>query len=167
MLALLLNWRIWAVIGFAVLEAWAGYKLHHAGYEEGRAEVQSLFDAYKSQSIEQAMAAQVAANAKEHAMTLANEKVTDEYESLKTATSTAVRALDSDRVRLQEALRAARNRAAPGDTQAPPGPDATPESRILGECLQRYESVAGDAQALSDTVKALQDYVRNVVKPQE
>ena len=111
------------------------------------------------------LALENAARDKEHAMQTANEKVIQDYESLKTATATAVSALDADRVRLQQALSRARsgNSAAPANPQAGLPPDAAPESRILSECLARYEAVAGDADELSNGLKALQDYVNNVV----
>ena len=161
-MTLLLNWRVWAALIFAVVEATAGYKLHHAGYLEGKTEVGREFSAYRETALQTALAAQAASVAKERAMETANLKVTENYESLKTATSTAVRALDSDRLRLQAAL-ASRSRPTPGDPAAVTGTAQTPEVGILSECLQRYEAVASDADTISDQLKALQDYVNNVV----
>lgn len=161
--SLLLNWRVLTVIGLIAANAISYSAGHHRGYESGRAEVQTLFDAYREDALEKALAAQVATAAKEHAMTLANEKVSTDYESLQTATSLAVRSLDADRVRLQAAL-SARRGAASSNPQAGLPPDAGPEVGILSECLARYEAVAGDADQLSGQVKALQDYVNNVVE---
>jgi hypothetical protein len=162
--SLLLNWRLWAVLGLLAANAVSYSTGHHKGYLTGRAEVQDEFTAYKEQSFEQAMAEQVKRNAEAARMSETNQKVTENYETLKTATSTAVRALDSDRMRLQAAI-ASRRSSATSDTKAGLSPDAGPEVRVLGECIRRYEEVAGDAQSLSDTVKSLQDYVAGVVTP--
>ena len=103
-LSILLNWRTWLVVALAA----AGIYSHHLGYVSGSADVQSVFDAYKTKDMEQAMAAQVLRQAKESAMSAANEKVNQDYESLKSATATAVRSLDRDRMRLQTQLAAYR-----------------------------------------------------------
>jgi hypothetical protein len=156
----LLNWRIWAALALAG----AGAYLHHMGYESGRAEVQQLFDAYKLQTIEQAMTEQVLRQAKESAMSAANAKVSADYESLKVATGVAVSALDRDRMRLQAALAAYRG-SAPGDPQAGLPTDGNPEVGILSECIDSFAALAKDADALSNQVTGLQGYVRDVVKP--
>jgi hypothetical protein len=164
-LTLLSNWRVWAFLGLIVSNLISYSAGHKHGYDAGAEDVQIKFDLYKQDALETALAAQVAKDAAEKRMRESNEKVTADYENLQAATATAVRALDSDRMRLLEALR----RKAPAGDPAPvdPGtglpPDATAEDRVLAECLNRYESVAGDADEIAVKLKKLQDYVANVV----
>ena len=158
-MTLLFNWRLWLAVAFAAALAFGSYQC----VQFGKNSVQVQFDMYKNQQILNTLAAEVAARAKEHAMQDTNLKVTDNYETLKTATATAVKSLDADRMRLQSALAAASGSTAPVYTGAGLKPDASPESRILSGCLSRYEEVAGDADQLSDQVVALQDYINRVV----
>jgi len=163
--SLLLNWRLWAALGFVVLEAWAGWKLHHAGYESGRSEVQSLFDAFRMQTLEQAMAAQVERQAQESAMSAKNQKVTADYVSLQTATGVAVRALDADRMRLQAIIAASRHSPGPDPGAGLPADDAA-QVGVLAECIDSFAALAGDADRLADQVTGLQAYVARVVPTQ-
>ena len=151
-LGLLLNWRTYAALALAASWAFA--------FHFGANSVQVKFDLYKNEQVSIALAAQTAAREKEHAMQASNQKVTENYESLKTATATAVGALDSDRMRLQAALAAS---SVPPDTGAGLRPDAAPKDRILSECLRRYEEVAADSDALADQVIGLQAYITKVV----
>ena len=162
-LSLLLDPRLWGLLIGAVLEVAALWYAHHKGVVSGRAEIQAQFDTYRLQAQQAALKAQQERDAEAKTMRETNEKVTANYESLKTATATAVRTLDSERMRLLSALAAAGHSAAPSDPQSGLPADATAEDRVLGQCLARYEDVAGDAQQLSDQVKALQGYVNNVV----
>jgi len=154
----LLNWRIWAAVFFAIAQAAFGWK----AYVMGEKSTQKALDDLRFEYTSQALAAEQSARAKEQSLQVANRKVSANYESLKTATATAVGALDADRMRLQDALAA---RSVPGDPGASPGADASPEVRILGECIDRRTEVAKDAQAVTDKLIGLQDYVRRVVKP--
>ena len=158
-LLLIANWRVWLLAG--VLGAVAASGIY--GYRLGEKSTQATFDAYKLAQEHKAMAAEEAARQKETELQLSNQQVTQNYESLKTATATAVRALDADRMRLQSAL-AARSGEPAKDSSAIAGTDADPEGRILSECLDRYASVAGDADGLSAQVKALQDYISKVLE---
>jgi hypothetical protein len=144
-----------------VLEAVAGYTAHHKGYLSGKAEVQALFDKYRADQAELALRAQVDKQSKEAAMQAQNQKVTENYESLKDATRLAVGALDADRMRLQAALAAYRH-STPGDPGAGLPADASPADGILAQCIDRYAAVAGSADQLADQVVALQSYVRTV-----
>ena len=159
----LLDPRVWGALIFVVLEAMAGLTIHNHGVTQGRAEVQAAFDAYRVQVQDEAIRVQAQRDAEAKAMRVTNEEVTANYESLKTATSVAVRALDTDRMRALSALAAARHSTAPSDPKTGLPTDATSEDRVLAECLNRYEEVAGDADGLSNQVKALQDYVHRVV----
>lgn len=157
-MALLLNWRVWCAVLVLTLEAYGSYVM----YTKGEEHIQIEFDVYKNQQIVNALAQERLNRSKEVLLNTENQKVTDNYESLKTATSTAVKSLDSDRMRLQ-ALIAAGDRSTPTYTGAGLQPVATPKDRVLSECLGRYEEVAGDADALSDQVRAFQDYITGVV----
>lgn len=155
-LSLLLNWRLVAGLILCVAAAAGGWKC----YVLGKKTVQAEFDAYKAQQVADALAAEQAARAKEHAMQATNQKVTENYESLKTATATAVGALDAERMRLQAALAAS---SAPGDPGAVLRADGTAKDYILERCLGRYETVARDAAATANKVIGLQDYINHVV----
>lgn len=109
------------------------------------------------------MAEQVKRNKEADALKAQNKEVMDQYESLKTAAGTAIGALDADRMRTLSALRAARHSAAPIDTGTGLPTDATPQDLVLGECLAKYEEVAGDAQQTAVALIALQAYVSKVV----
>jgi hypothetical protein len=159
MLSLLLNWRaVGAFLATLALALLIG-QIYKAGQAQGRAEL----NAYKLAQTQAALAAQEAARAREKTMQLNNQKVTANYESLKTATATAVVALDRDRLQLMSDLAFAR--AAPVDSGSGLRSAPTTESIILAGCLQRYEEVAGDAQALSNQVRGLQGYVSRVLSP--
>lgn len=159
MIAILLNWRVWLVAALAA----AGIYSHHLGYVSGSADVQSVFDAYKTKDIEQAMAAQVLRQEQEAAMNAANLKVTQDYESLKSATATAVAALDRDRMRLQAAL-ASYRRATGSDPKAGSAIDGDAIVKSFSECINEYSTLAAESDSTSDTLKALQDYVNKVVR---
>lgn len=126
----------------------------------GAARVQLRWDAEKREQLEDAIQAQAAARAKERVLQAANQKVSQDYESLKQATATAVGALDDDRMRLQAALAAHRS---PGDPTAGGKSDAATKDDILDGCVRAFAQVAGDAGRLSDQVTGLQKYVKDVV----
>jgi hypothetical protein len=157
-----LNWQAWLT---ASVMACAGFVYgHYVGDLGGAARVQQLFDAYRAQTLEQALAAQVERQAQESAMQATNQKVTADYVSLQTATGVAVRALDADRMRLQTALAAYR-----GATGKDSGTGLqVDDSALVGsfsECIDRYSTLAGQFDQEGDTLRSLQDYVRDVVKP--
>jgi hypothetical protein len=160
---LLLDPRMWGILVFVVLETMAGVTIYHKGVDHGRAEVQAKFDTYRLAAEDSALKEQTKRDAEARAAQITNQEVTAHYESLKTATATAVRALDSARLRAVSALAAAHRSTAPSDPATGLPPDATAEDRVLAECLQRYEEVAGDADVTAVTLKALQDYVNFVV----
>lgn len=159
-LSLVLNWRFWAILIFCAAQAGALWRCYKLGEEH----TQAAFDSYVNQQAQNELIAEQTARDKEHAMQTANQKVSTNYESLKTATGTAVSALDADRMRLQSALAAS---GAACITEASTSTDGSAKDYILDRCLQRYEEVAGDAQKLSDQVTGLQDYVHSVVAPQK
>jgi len=157
-LSLLLNPRVWMAIILVVLEAMGGWKLYRMGTRAG----DEKLAAYKAEQTQLQLDAEVKARAKETELINTNQKVTENYESLKTATATAVGALDAERVRLMSRLAAASG--APKDSGTGLVLNAPPQDRIRDQCLGRYEEVAGDAQALSDQVVALQSYIQKECK---
>lgn len=163
LLKLLSNWRIWAAVGLLLTNVCSYLYGQHTGYANGAHAIQVQFDAFRQDELEKALAAQVAKNAIEEKLNNENAKVTENYESLQAATATAVRALDADRMRLLAALRAAHGDPAPANPGTGLPADATPEDRVLAECLFEYQSVVGDAEVLSNTVTSLQQTIRNIM----
>jgi hypothetical protein len=157
LLSLLSNWRVWAALFFVVAQAVFGWKIYSAGEAHGE---QKLV-AYQLEMMQKALVADEANRAKEKAKDERNQKVTEDYDSLKTATATAIGALDADRMRLMSDLAAARGTGANSATST--GIDATAEDAVLGGCLQRYEEVAGDAKAAANQIIGLQNYINTVV----
>jgi Protein of unknown function (DUF2514) len=156
MIAVLLNWRVWAVTGIVVMLAVS----HWFAYHQGGLSVQVAFERYMSEKKTAHSAALEAARAKEQTLQLTNAKVTNDYQTLKNTSATAAAAAKSERVRLLEALSAAR--AASSNTTTGTRADAGPAERILVDILGKYEEVAGAADKLADQVTGLQGYVRNV-----
>lgn len=155
-----LNWQAWLT---ASVMTCAGFVYgHHVGDLGGAARVQQLFDVYKLQTLEQAMAAQVERQAKETAMQATNQKVTADYVSLQVATNTAVLALDRDRMRLQAALAAYRNTTGK-DSGAGLQVDDSALVGSFSECIDRYSTLAKEFDAASDQVTGLQAYITEVV----
>ena len=155
-LSILLNWRIWVGVALLASHGWA----YHLG---GLAKTVD-FAKYVQARTDAALAAEREARAKEATLNQANQKVTEDYESLKTATATAVGALDSNRLQLLATIRT-RNSGTPRSASACQCADATPQERVLTSCVTEYSSVAGDAEALSNQVTGLQAYVKTVVQP--
>lgn len=153
-LSLLLNLRVIGAVLAVVLMAAGGWKC----YVLGKQSVASEFAAYKQQVTDQALKAEQDARAKEQVLQSTNRQVSANYENLKSATATAVSALDADRLRLQATL----DSLATDHTGTRSLTDASPEIRVLGSCINRYEDVATDAQHASDRIVALQDYIRQV-----
>ena len=79
-MSLLLNWRIWLLVFLALGEVAFGWKM----YKMGGNSVQVEFDTYKNQQVLDTLAAEKAARAKEQSLQVANRKVSENYESLKT-----------------------------------------------------------------------------------
>jgi hypothetical protein len=163
MLSLLTSSKFWLILALAVSNAFSYFKGHSSGYAEGYGAGHQEFLVFKEQALESAMAEQVRRNEIEATLKTANQKVTENYVSLQAATSTAVRALDADRLRALAALTSARGGAAPLNTSTGLPANATAEDGVLSECFRRYEEVAGDAEQLSSQVTALQDYITKVV----
>lgn len=153
----LLNWRLWAVLALAGTLAASYWKAYHLGAQS----VQADFDAYVSQLAQAELQAEQDARAKEHSMQSANLKVSQNYESLKTATAVAVGALDADRLRLQDAITASDPGANPAARAC--ADDAARLRSVVGQCATALQKLAGTADGTEDQLVGLQDYVRSVV----
>ena len=153
--SLLLNWRTYVVLAVFLSYAFV--------YRKGQESIQVDFDLYKNEQLSSALKADQAARAKEAVLNQANLEVTSNYEALKSATATAVRSLDADRLRLQASL----SHTVSGGTTTIVRADESSKDRILGECIDYYSGVAGDAEGLSNQVEALQKYIQTVVPKQQ
>lgn len=155
----LLNWRLWAglfLVTMAAAGGWRCFKLgEHAGLEQ--------LAAYKADQVSQALAAEQAAHDKEHTLQASNQKVTANYENLKSATAVAVSALDADRMRLQDALAASDPGANPAARAC--ADDAARVRAVVGACATALQKLARAADATEDQLVGLQDYVNSVVMP--
>src|SRR5277367_3100776 len=95
MLALLLNWRVWAAVVLVASLAMCGL----GGYRYGKADVQQQFDAYKTVQVQEALKQQQLADAKEQSMQTSNSKVRHTYVLKASGTSSGIRDLASLRLR--------------------------------------------------------------------
>lgn len=153
----LLDWRLWAAVLMAIAAAAGGWKC----YTLGERHVQAEFDAYVAKQVEEELAAERAVRDREHDLQNRNQTVSTQYATLKTATGTAVLALDADRVSLMADAAAARRAAS--DTEASARAYAAIQEDVLDGCTRRYVAVAGEAQAESNKVTGLQSYINDVV----
>jgi hypothetical protein len=164
-LKFLLDPRFLGVVLFCCLEVAAGWALHHRGYIAGQAASRNDLLEYRLQVEQDALREASQRDTKRLAMEAENLKVTENYVSLQTATATAVRALDADRMRLQATLSAYR-RATSTDPQAGLQVDDSALVGSFSECIDRYSSLAKESDEASDTLKSLQEYVTGVVEQQ-
>jgi Protein of unknown function (DUF2514) len=161
MLSLLLNWRVLAGLAIVIAQAVFGTVM----YKEGEKNVQVVFDEYKNQQILDTLAAESAVRQKEHVLISANQKVSQDYETLKASTRISISSLDSERLRLQSLLNSSSNSSS-SDAGTIARANDSAKDNILAGCLAKYESLAGDAQSTADTLIELQKYVNDVVKSQ-
>ncbi|NVN99292.1 MAG: hypothetical protein HXX17_08210 [Geobacteraceae bacterium] len=143
----------------AALIAGVGWKSYELGGEHARTELAQ----YKEQQAQDALKAEADARAKETAMRAANDRVKANYESLKTATATAVGAVDADRLRLQEALTSSDPTANPSARAC--ADDAARTRTVVRACATALQKLAGAADATEDQLVGLQEYVTKVLKP--
>ena len=101
--------------------------------------------------------------AKEQSLQVANQKVSQNYETLKTATAVAVGALDADRMRLQDAITASDPGANPAARAC--ADDAARLRHVFGQCANALQAMARVADNQENQLVGLQDYVRSVVRP--
>jgi hypothetical protein len=176
--ALLGSRTLWLAVALALAGAGGfyegdgfGYRRGHTkgvedGYDKGKAdgkhEVQLQFDLFKEQALERAMAAQAERAQEEQRLKAINAHQKENYDALIHATATAVGAVDADRLRLLSDIAASRGSSAPVDPATGLPTDATPQERVLAECINRRAEVAEDAERLSNQVTGLQSFISGV-----
>ena len=154
MLALLLNWRVWAAIVLASSLVFAGI----GGYKYGKNTVQQEFDAYKTTQVQQAFKQQELNTLKEQQLQDSTTKVTNDYSAKVTSTSSSI----ADLARLRHNLTASPSGVVPQASPASGVPDGDAKDWVLAECRDRRDELAGEAQQLSDQVSGLQSYIKGV-----
>jgi hypothetical protein len=154
MLALLLNWRVWAGLLFVATLITSGLE----GFKLGKDSEQSAFDAYKNKVTQQALQQQQQAILKESQLESSTTKVTNDYATKVTSTSSAI----SDLARLRH-NQSPPSSILPSNSPATSSPSGTPEDGVLAECRDRRDELAGEAQQLSDQVTGLQAYIKGVL----
>ena len=149
----LLTPRFW--IGLALVAALAF--THGFAYKTGRAAVRTAWDKERAETTAAALVASEAARAKEKVLSVANAKVTNDYQAEKRR-----RAADAvvSNGRLRD-LQAALSSASGTDTATVSGAD-DPRSRIIDECASALVSLDGYAKGVALTAIGLQGYASSV-----
>ena len=139
---ILLNWRIWALVGILVVVAATHWKAYSMGGAEARAEL-------AERKTEQAMAAKL-------------RKAQDEYAKLQKLNADSARDLDRVRGDFQTAInsRCTANPTAPGCADAGGGL----ERELFGHCASALSELAVQADRLETKVIGLQAYIKSITK---
>ena len=151
-MALLLNWRVWFVIGSIAALCTAGYR----GYKAGEAHVQGQFDAYKLQAQADYTKALAEANAKTQGFQTSLENLTDAYIKNQQNHAVAINAASGKLRDFQSALShtdtcsATAPSSADGSTQ--------PINQLFGDCAAALVELAKEADGLEEQVVGLQAY---------
>ena len=156
---ILLNWRIWALVGILVVVAATHWKAYSMGGAEARAELAERNAELMAESVTQSEA-----NRKtEQAMAAKLRKAQDEYAKLQKLNADSARDLDRVRGDFQTAInsRCTANPTAPGCADAGGGL----ERQLLEECAGAVVGMAKTAQRLADKVIGLQGYVNAACSP--
>ena len=154
----LLNWRVWAAVGMAVLLA----VTHGAAYKTGRALVRAEWDRDIAERTAQALAAEQVARRLEQELQAKNQKVSADYEKQKANNRRLAVSLDDSLRQLQAAL----GGPASPDTPTPAGAYGTGglERELLGNCAKSLAELAQTADRLEGKIVGLQSYVSEVCK---
>ena len=156
---ILLNWRVWALLGILAVCGGALYKAYEMGGDEPRAELA----AYKAEQIEKALTASEQNRKTEQAMAEKLRKANDEYAKLQKLNADSARDLDRVRGDFQTAInsRCTANPTAPGCADG----SGKLERQLLEECAGAFVGMAKTAQRLADKVIGLQGYVNAACSP--
>jgi hypothetical protein len=154
-LSLLLNWRVWAALVLVAVVSLAGL----TGYRAGERRIQQQFDSYKTEQLAFAEKQQEAARATEQHLNDINRQLGDDLAKATQDTNNGINDLTALRMR----QRSASGGLVSQNPSAPSGAASSPKDRVLEECRDRRDELAGDAQRLSDQVNALQDYIKGVL----
>ena len=155
---ILLNWRIWALVGILVVVAATHYKAYDMGGIRHRAE----FAAYKAEQVEKALTASEANRKTEQAMAAKLRKAQDDYAKLQKLNADSARDLDRVRGDFQTALnsRCTNNPTAPGCVDGA----GKLERELLAACADAIQKLAGETDRLAAKTVGLQAYIRSITK---
>lgn len=153
-------WLLSAVL--AVIVAASGY----AGHRWTAARYEARIAADREAAQRAALAASEAARVTEQERRQAQERIDAQHQADMDRARRAAIAARGELDRLRAVL-AARDRAA-AEHAGPSGgaDDAAVERELLGACAARYQGLAAEADGLAGQVSGLQDYVRDVVRPE-
>ena len=152
-----------AAAAAAILAALAGIYAWqvHIQRNVGRAEVRALWDADIAQRTAAALQASEAARAKEQELQTKSQRIARDYQTEK-ARRVAADSLAADSLRrLQTAISAGSDTAAP-DTAAAAGVDDDPRNSIVAECSSALLALDRAARSLAGQTIALQNYTAGV-----
>ena len=155
---ILLNWRIWALIGILVVVAATHWKAYNMGGAEARTEL-----AERNAELMAEAATQSEQNRKtEQAMAAKLRKAQDDYAKLQKLNADSARALDRVRGDFQTALnsRCTNNPTAPGCVDGA----GKLERELLGSCAQALGELAAEADGATAKVVGLQAYIKSITK---
>lgn len=152
----LLSWRVWAALAIAIALAASHYKAWHAGGKS----VQADWDAQTLAMTQAALAADIAARAKEADLQTKVKKVSAEYAKQKQVNAGLAKSLDDS---LRD-FNATLGSVGPKDSSPSTGNHGTGglERELLGNCAAAIGELAGQADRLEGKVVALQSYVGRV-----
>lgn len=150
----LLSWRVWAALAIAIALAASHYKAYHAGGKS----VQADWDAQTLAMTHAALAADIAARAKEADLQTKVKKVSADYAKANAA-RVAADSLSADSL---QRLNAALGNQASADTTTTAGADDDPRSEIIAGCTSQLVILDKAARGLASQTAALQDYTRSV-----
>lgn len=155
---ILLNWRIWALVGILVVVAATHWKAYSMGGAEARAELAERNAELMAESVTQSEA-----NRKtEQVMAAKLRKAQDEYAKLQKLNADSARDLDRVRGDFQTAInsRCTANPTAPGCADAGGGL----ERELFGHCASALSELAVQADRLETKVIGLQAYIKSITK---
>jgi hypothetical protein len=151
----LLSWRVWVTVALAVLLAGTHWK----AYVQGGKSVQAEWNAERLQLTQAAMAAEVAARAKEADLQTKVRSVSNAYAKEKAAHAVTVAASADGLRSLQSTLDSA---AATASTCTSRTDDLARARIVVGQCAKALQELADTADAGEARLSGLQDYVRSV-----
>lgn len=149
----LMNWRVWAAIGLALVLAAS----HAFIYRAGKATVRSDWDKERLEQVQAAALASEARRMKERSLSLSNEGVTNAYIKEKAILVAAQRASDDKLRELQATLG-----SGTGVDSAPLGGADDPRDAIIDQCASALVGMDKEARSLALKAIGLQNYTRQV-----
>ena len=149
----LMNWRVWAALGLALVLAAS----HAFIYRAGKAVVRADWDKERLAQVQAAAAASEARRMKERSLSLSNDGVTNAYLKEKSILVAAQRATDDKLRELQAAIG-----SGAGVDSAPLGGADDPRDAIIDQCSTALVGLDEEAKGLALKATGLQGYARLV-----